>query len=742
MLFAQQPQSKAMHRGLQADALSLDWRGSMSLSDLEKKYDLKSIDDELTVAALVKTSSDFRPKLFEDLGIQVNSEFGRIYSVQVPVANFEEFLASEGIEYVELSNPVFPRLDKALAASKVDLVHQGRDLSQPYTGKGVVIGVIDFGFDYTHPTFCDPVTGAFRIKRVWEQNNPLGNPPDGFSYGSGFDSEQEILQERADLDLTGHGSHVASIAAGSGGALADKYRGVAYESDLVLVSLNARDGVQGNTSGVIDGINYIFKYAESVGKPAVVNVSQGHHTGPHDGTSLSDQAIDMMSGPGRIIVGAVGNEGDESGFYLHFDHEFSDENEILSYLVDPNEISGGEASVDIWGEAGMQFQVGLELFNPQTKTNEGRGEVLDSERPTLISGHLVDLEGDTLYYEGGIEINPMNNRPHAFLQINNSAQLTSDDVNFTELLDNDFVQLRFKATQGTVHAYAANNSGEAFFGDLSGVGADQFIDGTRVLGGNPRSTMGELGGTAHSIITVGAYTTKNEFVNSEGQKLISEDEVGAQYFRTSQGPTLDGRIKPDISAPGNLIAAANNSFFSGFDQSLVTDNVAKGDGTSWWYSIRLGTSMAAPHVAGIVALLLEVNPELTPDEIKAILTSHADQDNFTGSTPNNIWGSGKVNAHSSVASLEQPTSFHVDNYLETMAIFPNPNNGQFTLWVKESSSWFVRIVNSAGQTVYQEDRDGASQNITLNLPLLTSGLYFVYVEGNGRTAREKMVILD
>lgn len=137
--------------------------------------------------------------------------------------------------------------------------------------------------------------------------------------------------------------------------MAELYRGVAYESDIVLVSLNALEGIGGLNTGVIDGINYIFQYAESVGKPAVVNISQGHHTGPHDGNSLADQAMDAMSWLGKIIVGAVGNEGDASGFYLHFNHNFDNENEILSYLVWPDDLSSGTTVVDIWGEEGAGF---------------------------------------------------------------------------------------------------------------------------------------------------------------------------------------------------------------------------------------------------------------------------------------------------------------------------------------------------------------------------------------------------
>ncbi|NND34711.1 MAG: S8 family serine peptidase, partial [Saprospiraceae bacterium] len=524
-------QTKPGHCAIEAAQLSLDAQKDLLLSTLRTKYTLCQNNDEYFVPALIKVDEYFDPGKFKEFNVQINTEVGDIYSVHIPLSQYLEVIEMPGIKYVELARSIYPKLDQALVASKVDLVHDGVNLSQAYSGRGVVVGIIDFGFDYTHPTFCDPKTGALRIKKVWEQNTLTGDHPPGYSYGQELTEEQTIINAETDISLSGHGTHVASIAAGSGGSLSDLYRGAAYESEIVLVSLNAREGVSGNNTGVIDGINYIFQYAESVGKAAVVNISQGHHTGPHDGSSLSDQAIDAMSGPGRIIVGAVGNEGDASGFYLHFDHTFDAENEILSYVVWPDEINAGEALVDIWGEAGTDFQVSLEVFNPQTKTMEVSGEVLLSSNPvSFVSGKLIDLEGDTIYYEGGIEINALNNRPHAQFYIDNTAQAEGEDTNFDNLLDNDFIQIRFQANRGTIHAYAANNSGEAFFTDLSGIGAGELIDGIRVRGGNPRSTMGELGGTARSIISVGGYTTKNSFTNTRGEKFAITDVLGDQYL--------------------------------------------------------------------------------------------------------------------------------------------------------------------------------------------------------------------
>ncbi|MCF6300387.1 MAG: S8 family peptidase [Proteobacteria bacterium] len=734
---------KPKHCGVNAALLTMDLQKGMPLPSLMSKYIMYNDGDVIDLPALVIVSEDFDKGKFEEFNVHVNTDLGSILSIQIPIDTYQAFISTTGIEYIELAKKVNPKLEKALVATKVNEVHKGKGLSQPYSGSGIVIGVIDFGFDYTHPTFSDPETGSLRIMKVWEQNTLSGNPPSGFAYGRELADEQSIRNAETDISLAGHGTHVASIAAGNGGSLADMYRGVAFESSIVLVSLNARDGVRGNNTGVIDGINYIFQYAESVGKPAVVNISQGHHTGPHDGSSLTDQAIDAMAGPGRIIVGAVGNEGDSNGFYLHFEHTFDNENSILSYLVWPDEISAGIALVDIWGEVGTDFQVGLQLFNPETKMLEASGEILQSDNPvSFMNGKLVDMEGDTLYYEGGIEINPLNNRPHAQFYIDNTAQSIGSDVNFNNLLDNDFVQLRFDSNQGAVHAYAANNTGEAFFSDLSGVGADEFIEGTRVLGGNPKSTMGELGGTAHSIISVGGYTTKNSFVNNLGEMFTFEDTLGALYFHSSQGPTLDGRIKPDIAAPANLIAAAESSFFNDFDESFGVGKISKENGGTWDFSIRRGTSAAAPMVAGIIALMLEVNPELTPKDVQDLLAAHATSDNFTGTVPNHLWGHGKVDAAAVMTNLDVLTGLN-DNFAEaSVKIFPNPNKGTFTMETESIGPMEIKILDSSGRTLYERKLSIAKKQMTFDLQSPENGIYFLHLKQKDKTSQSKLIILN
>lgn len=688
------------------------------------------------VPALMKLDRNFTSSHFQRFGIKVNTRAGDIYSVLIPFEHFSEFTKQDGIVYLELAHRTFPKLDEARVAAQVDKVHEGLNLSGRYSGKDVVVGVLDLGFDYTHPAFTDP-DGNLRIIKSWEQNINA-TPPPGYNYGNDIDQDN-LLFERFDASDIGHGAQVANVAGGWDHEFDGKYNGVAYECDLVFVSLLQLAGLSGLNTGVIDGISYVFDYAESVGKPAVVNLSQGHHTGPHDGTSLTDQAIDALSGPGRIIVGAVGNEGDPSGFFIHFDHDFSGENEILSYLVWPDGISAGETTVDIWGEVGEDFAISIEIFNPDSKTLEAESTSLSTSLgDQMVEGVLIDAENDTIFYMGFTEINPLNNRPHMSIYINSTAQSDNDDVNQSNLLDNDFVQLRFQGEEGQVHAYAANNIRDAFFTDLSGIGAEEFIGETRVLGGNSNYTMGELGGTAHSIISVGAFTTKNTFTNTAMEILGTTDPLGDFYFRSSRGPTHDGRIKPDISAPGNLISGAENSFNSLFDEDIETDKIDKPDGGHWSYTIGRGTSQSSPLVAGIIALMLEVDPELSPQDIKEMLYTLSDEDNFTGDLPNNLWGYGKVNALNLIAAIENLTPAN-DNVTNTLDVSPNPTSGVVFLDSYIDQPKNVQIFNIGGQLVFSKEM--LSGENRLDLEGLGNGIYFMHLDIYGKEYRSKISVI-
>jgi hypothetical protein len=174
----------------------------------------------------------------------------------------------------------------------------------------VLVGIVDTGIDYAHPDFQKP-DGTTRLVSIWDQAGTGASPPSGFTYGAEWLPAAINSAIATEIDSEGHGSHVMGIAAGDGSATGNgepafRYVGMAPEADLCVVKTTF------STADIVDGVNYIFQKAASLGKQAVVNLSLGTQEGPHDGTLDMDQMLNALTGPGKIIVASAGNAGEDN----------------------------------------------------------------------------------------------------------------------------------------------------------------------------------------------------------------------------------------------------------------------------------------------------------------------------------------------------------------------------------------------------------------------------------------------
>jgi len=238
------------------------------------------------------------------------------------------------------------------------------------------------------------------------------------------------------------------------------------------------------------------------------------------------------------------------------------------------------------------------------------------------------------------------------------------------------------------------------------------------MNGSTNSTVGEIGGTGNAIISVGAYTSKNSWTsfNSSSQSAPAFAPVGAIAPFSSKGPTADNRTKPDITAPGNILASS----VSRFDNSYISTSgrtvsgVTNGTNT-WYFGMMEGTSMASPMVTGILALWLQAYPHLNPTQALNLIKQNAWTDSYTGTIPstgNNTWGWGKVDAHEGLLALltkipPQPIINPSDN-----VAFCQGQNAQLSATI--------------GFTSYQWSNNASTQNITVS----TGGNYTVRVTNN------------
>ncbi len=251
------------------------------------------------------------------------------------------------IEYVEKPKRLFFEVENEKRISCIPPV-QRPPLS--LTGRGVLVAIIDSGIDYANPVFRN-ADGTTRIRNLWDQSLSE-NPPEGYLTGTEYTSEdinealrQPTVQGRLQLvpsqDISGHGTAVAGVAAGSSG----DYRGVAYESDLLVVKLGLpRLNGFPRTTELMQAIDYVIRKALEYGQPVAINISFGNTCGAHDGNSLLEQFIqDAAQRWKNVICIGSGNEGNAAG---HTSGTLTDNEEVeIEFAVQENESA---LNVQIW----------------------------------------------------------------------------------------------------------------------------------------------------------------------------------------------------------------------------------------------------------------------------------------------------------------------------------------------------------------------------------------------------------
>ncbi len=255
-------------------------------------------------------------RIRQELQISVVELANNYAIITIPQYLIERLSEYEEIEFIEKPKRLFYEVNEGRRASCINPLQTE---SYNLFGDGVLVGIIDSGIDYSHPDFINE-DGTSRIAVLWDQTVP-GSPPEGYSIGTLYTREQinealklpmpqrmEIVQS---TDLSGHGTHVAGIAAGNGRASNGLYRGVASKSELVVVKLGISVGDSfPRTSQLMQGINYAIQYAISVRKPIALNISFGNNYGSHTGGTLLERFINDITNVWKnsIIIG-TGNEG-------------------------------------------------------------------------------------------------------------------------------------------------------------------------------------------------------------------------------------------------------------------------------------------------------------------------------------------------------------------------------------------------------------------------------------------------
>ena len=255
-------------------------------------------------------------------GISVVPLLGGYAIVTLPESMLEEYSRRPQIEFIEKPTRLYFEDLFSKEASCITQVQRDEPGNLQLTGRGVLIGIVDSGVDYRHPAFLT-ADGKSRILRLWDQSIP-GNPPEGYATGTEYTNEEinEALslsvQEGRRLvpseDVSGHGTAVLGVAAGSDFSRGAVNRGVAYESDLLVVKMGIpRQDSFPRTTELMQGVDYLVRQAIRLGRPIALNLSFGNNYGSHRGDSLLETYLDNVSGMGKnVICVGMGNNGNDA----------------------------------------------------------------------------------------------------------------------------------------------------------------------------------------------------------------------------------------------------------------------------------------------------------------------------------------------------------------------------------------------------------------------------------------------
>jgi phosphatidylserine/phosphatidylglycerophosphate/cardiolipin synthase-like enzyme/peptidoglycan hydrolase-like protein with peptidoglycan-binding domain len=550
-------------------------------------------DPEEELALLVRLR---QPAAALPADARIVTRFGDVATVRVRRDAVEALWEAPETRSVKAPYPYRGELVSVEAEAVEPLdVDRRRPLGLEPSGRGVVVGVLDWGLDFRHPAFLRP-DGGTRLLGMWDQAaDPDPARPHRFGYGrihdrasidAALDGEDPVAAlgyDPATWDAGGgtHGTATASVAAGS--AWPGGVEGLAPHADIVFVNLAGAGGL-GDSVAVAEAIDYVCEAAG--GRPWVANMSLGRHGGPHDGSTLVEQLLDaaVREAPGRMIVNSAGNYFSSR---VHTTARLS-QGDVLRVPLTLDATSRGAHEIDVWYGGADRLLVGLEA-------PDGRSRAL--ARPDADVTLRVDRRSVARIQHRSHD--PNNGRNQALVRILDDAPRGTWQL----------VLVGAEVVDGRFHAWVER--------EPIGAGQARFEPDLAVAA----TTTGTICNGLRNL-AVGAYN------HHDPERPLADFSSG--------GPTVDGRSKPALLAPGRRVLAARSR-----PHGVSAEEAP--------LSARMsGTSLAAPFVTGTVACLMEVLGRVSAGRLRAALLESAER--FDGGEADRA-GSGYLDVLEAVAAV-------------------------------------------------------------------------------------------
>lgn len=670
----------------------------------------KSAGRQATVCAFVEVSCR-ADSLFSANGCRSLARFGNIHIAEIPLNRLGSLSLAREVGRIEANQSMHTLMDRVTDQVNARPVYAGEGLPKAYTGRGVVMGIMDVGFDLTHPNFFDITGPDYRIRALWDQlsADTLGS---SLFVGADYEGEAALLgyaHSRDGLKLT-HGTHTLGTAAGSGSGT--PYRGIAPESDICLVSNAVTDDLEFIDS--LDlykytyatdalGFKYIFDYAEAHNQPCVISFSEGSSQDFIGDDLLYHAVLDSLTGPGRIIVASAGNNGHYNTYFRKPRGKASDGTFLRS----------NRRYVYFTLKSADAFELRLKAYR----------EAVDSATIALPS---VVSPLDSMYTE-----------TFRLGRIDFKVEIAGYPSCYDE----------------REMVYEVYVEGVDWFGyyvpfsiEVAGTEADvEFYHGVGDMVGNDLAPSLHAGEHTHSVnspasagavICVGGTSYVDCFVNVRGDTVTSSwGEKGLRGEYSSVGPAYDGRMKPDVMAPGVNVVSSMSSYYmeaqpEGSDMEYLVEEQPFGGRTYGWCSFS-GTSMASPVVGGAIALWLEANPRLTRDDVMEVIAETATHPDPSLSYPNNWYGHGQIDVYSGLLKVLGLSSVGAISTRQPRQLTVVPQAGRKILLQLQQPSahdFSVSLYDLSGRLADKRTLSRGATAYTLDFSLLPAGVYAVQVD--------------
>lgn len=627
----------------------------------------------------------------EALGVTPTASEKNIVFARVTREQLSKIAELKGVRKIGAQKKRRLLLHNARLAGDVDMAHNGSNGIEGVTGKNVLVGIVDGGFDPNHIAFRTSDQSELRVKRLShyksDDNGVLTGvdvyEPSDFSGFTSDDSEDY------------HATHVTGIAAGaySGVYNGKSFQGVAPDAAIYMAALyNYSD------DELIKASQDIRDYAKENGMPAVINMSLGYNLGPHDGTDAFNVALDEIAREIPVCI-AAGNEADLD---ISIIKTLTASDNTVRTSFTPNSDLKAEnknyqvaSAIDIWSDDDTPFDVNVLIVDKSTGAVKYTYPVKTTYQEVTPNSSIYNTNYSFIESQKGLE---SNGRYYASVYM----ELLTKSSTWTTY---PAIEVIGKAGQ-TIRVY-----NDGYYTDFSTKRFSGYDAAT------PDGTINDMA-CGKNVIAVGAYNA-----NVSGYPWTEF---------SSYGTLCDGRELPHVCAPGEYIISAMSTPY--YNASYATPSATfTVNGKKYYYGEMSGTSMATPYMTGTAAVWLQANPNLSPNEIREIAKETA----VAPQTPDVKWGAGRVNVLDGVKkAFEMSGCIGVSPDAEEAVIINRISDAEFEVYTPLNENPEVTVYDISGRVI--KTVAGTGSSAVVNLSDCSKGIYILNARGDGKSISRKI----